>query len=75
MSPSHEVMGESHLGVEVEVEAYALGSAARDTASPSASVPNGVVIVGYLDIVSQVLLLFFGDLIGFICGSLALFVV
>ena len=44
MSSSHEMLGEGHVGVEVEMEASALGSAARDTVSLSASVPSGVVI-------------------------------
>ena len=45
-SSSHEVLGESHLGVEAEMEAPALGSAAVDMASLSASVSSGVAIGG-----------------------------
>ena len=46
LSSSHEVLGESHFGVEAEMEAPAPGFAARDTASPSVSVSSGVVIGG-----------------------------
>ena len=51
MASSHEVFGECHLSVEVEVEAPAHGSTTSDAASPSASVSIGVVIGGAVVVV------------------------
>ena len=45
------ILGVCHFGVEVEVEAHAPGSAARDTASPSASVSSVVVIGGVVFVI------------------------
>jgi hypothetical protein len=53
VSSFHEVLGENHLGAYVEVEAYALGSAARGMVSPFASLPNSVVIGGAVIVVSH----------------------
>jgi hypothetical protein len=51
MASSHEVLGEYHPSVEVEVEAHVPCSAARDAALPSASVSIGVVIGGAVVVV------------------------
>jgi hypothetical protein len=51
VSSPHKVLGKGHMGVDVEVESSSHAFAARDPASPSASVPSGVVIVGAVVVV------------------------
>ena len=51
MASSHEVLGECHLNVEIEVEAHVPGFATKDASSPSASVSSGVVIGGAVVVV------------------------
>jgi hypothetical protein len=48
---SHEVLGEGHLAVEVEMESSALTFDARDPASPFASVSSSVGRVGAVVVV------------------------
>ena len=77
MASSHEVLGECHMSVEVEVKAPALGSAARDAAPRMLRCPVVSLLAvrsSVLVILSEVLLLFLGDLVGFVGGSFALFV-
>ncbi len=54
VSSPHEVLGEGHLGVEVEMEAYIPASAARGPIYPTAAVPSGVGVCSAVVVVRHV---------------------